>query len=78
MKVSPEMADSQLQMPGAKKPCTGLGGVSGEVVPPGLVVGPVVGAKATPTPDNAPTSSLDTMTSKDYYFDSYSHFGELP
>ncbi len=70
--VEADQADSQLSVPGAKKPCTVLGG--GEIVPPGLV-------EEMPTPDAAPTPSVPTsssqMTSKDYYFDSYSHFGQF-
>lgn len=66
------IADSHLEIPGPKKPCTALGGVG--VLPPGL--GPtkqgVVAAAVEPT-----SSAADTMTSKDYYFDSYSHFGKF-
>lgn len=59
--------DAQLEMPGAKKPCPG----DAVPLPPGLVAaGKVVEATAA-----EPSSSADTMTSKDYYFDSYSHFG---
>ena len=64
--------DPSFQLPGAKKPCTVLGG--GETVPPGLV------SSNKPPSEVAsaePTSSADTLTSKDYYFDSYSHFGGL-
>lgn len=60
-------------MPGPKKPCTVLGG--GETLPPGLV--PTTPAVATEPAPPEPTSSVDAMTSKDYYFDSYSHFGEM-
>ena len=60
-------SDAQLEVPGAKKPCPG----DAVLLPPGLVPAEkVVEARAA-----EPSSSADTMTSKDYYFDSYSHFG---
>lgn len=36
---------------------------------------PAPTASSTATPPPAPTPAKDEMTSKDYYFDSYSHFG---
>ena len=66
--------DISLQGPGAKKPCTVLGG--GSVVPPGLRVQAADESSVMSSPPE-PTSSMETMTSKDYYFDSYSHFGEF-
>ncbi len=59
-------------MPGAKKPCTALGRV--DVRPPGLMGAKMADADAAAA---EPSSSVDAMTSKDYYFDSYSHFGRF-
>lgn len=54
-------ADSQLEMPGAKKLCTMDDGVH----------------VASNGGDTAAQPSSEQMTSKDYYFDSYSHFGRF-
>ena len=75
--LSLQLSDPHLEVPGPKKPCTVLGGR--EVVPPGFLPDQIPSTEPT---SSEPTSSApekvnnSAMTSKDYYFDSYSHFGE--
>lgn len=58
-----------MEIPGAKKARTMLTASGGG--------GPSTVGRPQPADSAEPTSSADTMTSKDYYFDSYSHFGKV-
>jgi len=63
-----------MEEPGPKKQCTSKDDLSA----PSLLLAGDQPSKAAPTATpEPPTSSMETMTSRDYYFDSYSHFGKV-
>ncbi len=71
--LSQSVDDHSMEEPGPKKQCT----AQNDVAVSALLMPTDSLAKTTPTLQaEPPSSSMDTMTSKDYYFDSYSHFGK--